>query len=145
GEIAAELAAAGVDQPTPGAVAAAVSAIRRRKLPDPARLPNAGSFFQNPLLDAAKAAALAQRHPDLPRYPQANGRVKVAAGWLIEAAGWKGRRLGPVGMYEKQALVLVNHASACASDVRALAQAVIADVAARFGVVLEPEPVCWPE
>jgi UDP-N-acetylmuramate dehydrogenase len=76
----------------------------------------------------------------MPSYPQADGRVKLA-GWLIEQAGWKGRRLGPVGCYEKQALVLVNHAGATGADVIATSAAVRADVRARFGVELEPEPV----
>lgn len=136
-----ELAAQGIAQPSARQVADAVIAIRRRKLPDPAVLPNAGSFFHNPLVDAAVAAALAARHPDLPGHPQPDGRVKLAAGWLIEHAGWKGRDLGPVGMYEKQALVLVNRGGATGRDVRALMAAVQADVQARFGVALTPEPV----
>ena len=124
-------------------VATAVRAIRRRKLPDPAAIPNAGSFFHNPLVDKATAAALAAAYPALPRYPQPDGRVKLAAGWLIEQAGWKGRRLGPVGMYEKQALVLVNHGGATGQDVQRLAEAVRADVKTRFGVELVAEPVRW--
>lgn len=140
-ELAGELAAAGTGAPTPQRIAAAVIAIRRRKLPDPREIPNAGSFFQNPVVDAASAARLAAAHPNLPQYAQPDGRVKLAAGWLIERAGWKGRSLGPVGMYEKQALVLVNHGGATGRDVRALAAAVAADVAARFGVALVPEPV----
>lgn len=140
-DVAGELAARGIAEPTPRAVADAVIAVRQRKLPDPAVLPNAGSFFQNPVVDAATAASLAAAHPALPRYAQADGRVKLAAGWLIEAAGWKGRSLGPVGMYEKQALVLVNRGAARGGDVRALAAAVQADVAARFGVTLVPEPI----
>ena len=127
--------------PTPRQVYDAVCDIRRRKLPDPAVLGNAGSFFKNPVIDAARADALRQRFPDLRVYPQADGRVKLAAGWLIEQAGWKGRRLGPVGMHERQALVLVNHGGAQAADVRALAQAVRQAVRERFGVDLEQEPV----
>lgn len=122
-------------------VANAVIAIRRRKLPDPAQLPNAGSFFQNPVVDAACADRLHATHPDMPRYAQADGRVKLAAGWLIENAGWKGRRLGAVGMYQNQALVLVNHGHARGSDVVALMQAVQADVLSTFGVPLVPEPI----
>ncbi|MBW7901935.1 MAG: UDP-N-acetylmuramate dehydrogenase [Rhodocyclaceae bacterium] len=140
-DVAAELDAAGVARPTPADVAAAVIAVRRRKLPDPAALPNAGSFFQNPTVSAAEAARLQAAHPALPTYAQADGRVKLAAGWLIEQAGWKGRNLGPVGMFEKQALVLVNRGGARGADVRALAQAVQADVLARFGVRLEAEPI----
>ena len=140
-DVANELAACGVAAPTARDIADAVIAIRRRKLPDPATLPNAGSFFQNPLVDGAVAAALLTAHPALPQYPQADGRVKLAAGWLIEQAGWKGKDLGPAGMYEQQALVLVNRGGATGSDVCALAAAVQADVAARFGVTLVPEPI----
>lgn len=127
--------------PTPTDIAAAVIAIRQRKLPDPAVLPNAGSFFKNPVVDAATAARLAAAHGSLPNYPQPDGTVKLAAGWLIEQAGWKGRSLGPVGMYEKQALILVNHGGATGADVQALTAAVQADVQQRFGVALEAEPV----
>ena len=130
--------------PTPRQIADAVIALRRRKLPDPAVLPNAGSFFQNPVVAAAAAAALCAAHPGLPVYPQADGRVKLAAGWLIEQAGWKGRRLGPVGMYAHQALALVNHGGARGRDVLALAHAVQDDVRRIFGVELTPEPVYMP-
>ncbi|WP_323017000.1 UDP-N-acetylmuramate dehydrogenase [Castellaniella sp.] len=126
---------------TPHQVYEAVCDIRRRKLPDPAVLGNAGSFFKNPVLDAAQADGLKQRFPGLRVYPQPDGRVKLAAGWLIEQAGWKGRRLGPVGMHERQALVLVNHGGAQAADVHALARAVQQAVQDRFGVALEQEPV----
>jgi len=136
-----ELAARGLSEPTPTDVAAAVIAIRRRKLPDPAVTPNAGSFFKNPAVAADAAARLAAAHPALPRYPQPDGRVKLAAAWLIEQAGWKGRAIGPAGMYENQALVLVNRGGAEGADVRRLMAAVQADVRARFGVELEPEPV----
>ncbi|WP_242463293.1 UDP-N-acetylmuramate dehydrogenase [Rhodocyclus tenuis] len=122
-------------------IAAAVVALRRRKLPDPATLPNAGSFFHNPIVDALQARRLASDFPGMPQHLQADGSVKLAAGWLIERAGWKGRRLGPVGMYEKQALVLVNHGGACAADVAALAAAVSADVRRQFGITLCVEPV----
>ena len=141
GDVAAELDRRQIADPTATQIAAAVSNIRSRKLPDPATLPNAGSFFQNPLVDAALGERLAQAYPDLPRYPQADGRVKLAAGWLIEHSGWKGRNLGRVGMYEKQALVLVNRGGACGAEVLALAHAVQADVRARFHVELTPEPV----
>lgn len=143
-EVAAELDRCGIARPTAAEVAAAVVAIRRRKLPDPATIPNAGSFFQNPVVAAEQAAALKAAHPALPTYAQADGRVKLAAGWLIEQAGWKGRNLGPVGMYEKQALILVNRGGATGADVRALAAAVQADVRTRFGVALEPEPIYFP-
>ena len=133
-----------VAQPDAHQIADAVIALRQRKLPDPAQLPNAGSFFHNPVVDAAVAARLLASYPALAHYPQPDGRCKLAAGWLIEQAGWKGRRLGPVGMYEKQALVLVNHGGACANDVLALMHAVQRDVRERFGVELTPEPTFFP-
>ena len=140
-DVARELEAHGLAQPGALEVSDAVIAIRRRKLPDPAVLGNAGSFFKNPVVDAARCARLLAEHPALPHYPQADGSEKLAAGWLIEHAGWKGRDLGPVGCYERQALVLVNRGGATGDDVRRIAQAIIADVDARFGVRLEPEPV----
>lgn len=136
-----ELAARGVDTPSARAVADAVIAVRRRKLPDPAELPNAGSFFHNPVVDHATAERLRRTHPALPCYPQADGRVKLAAGWLIEQAGWKGRAVGPVGTYEKQALVLVNRGGATGKDVRHAMRAIQNDVTHRFGIDLVPEPV----
>lgn len=128
---------------TPAAldISDAVVSIRRRKLPDPALLGNAGSFFKNPVVDAGLCAHLLAAHPAMPHYPQADGSEKLAAGWLIEQAGWKGRDLGPVGCYERQALVLVNRGGATGADVERIACAIMADVEARFGVRLEPEPV----
>lgn len=119
----------------------AVCEIRQRKLPDPAVLGNVGSFFKNPLVPAVIAQTLQARFPGLVNYPQADGQVKLAAGWLIDQAGWKGRRIGPVGMHVQQALVLVNHGGATGDDVRRLAEAVREDVWGRFGVALEQEPV----
>jgi UDP-N-acetylmuramate dehydrogenase len=140
-ELARELEARKLSQPTALQIAEAVIAIRSRKLPDPARIGNAGSFFKNPVVDAATLANLAERYPDLPRYPQPDGAVKLAAGWLIERCGWKGQSLGAVGVYEQQALVLVNHGGAHGEDVLRLAQAIQASVRTEFGVELEPEPV----
>lgn len=140
-DVARELDSQGVTQPTALQVSDAVIAIRRRKLPDPAVIGNAGSFFKNPVVDAATHARLAASHPAMPAYPQADGSVKLAAGWLIEQAGWKGRDLGPVGCYERQALVLVNRGGAIGADVRRIAAAIQAEVQARFGVHIEPEPV----
>ncbi len=136
-----ELAARGISTPDARQVAEAVIAVRQRKLPDPARIPNTGSFFHNPVVHADTARQLLSAYPTLPHYPQPDGRVKLAAGWLIEQAGWKGRDLGPVGMYEKQALVLVNRGAATGADVIALMQAVQRDVREKFGVELTPEPV----
>ena len=136
-----ELAAAGITAPTPLDISDAVVAIRRRKLPDPAEIGNAGSFFKNPVVDAAHCARLLAAYPTMPHYPQPDGREKLAAGWLIEQAGWKGRDLGPVGCFERQALVLVNRGGATGADVERIARAIVADVEGRFGVMLEAEPV----
>jgi UDP-N-acetylmuramate dehydrogenase len=119
----------------------AVCEVRRRKLPDPAVLGNAGSFFKNPIVSGARYAEIKAAHPEVVAYVQGDGSYKLAAGWLIDRAGWKGRRKGPVGMHDRQALVLVNYGGAGAQDVEALADAIRADVAARFGVALEQEPV----
>jgi UDP-N-acetylmuramate dehydrogenase len=119
----------------------AVCEIRRAKLPDPAAIGNAGSFFKNPIVDTATHAALLARYPGLVAYPQPDGRHKLAAGWLIDQCGWKGRALGPAGVHERQALVLVNRGGARAADILALADAIRADVRARYGVELEAEPV----
>ncbi|MBC7513186.1 MAG: UDP-N-acetylmuramate dehydrogenase [Herminiimonas sp.] len=124
------------------AISAAVIAIRTRKLPDPARVGNAGSFFKNPLVSAAKRNALLATLPGLVSHVQPDGAYKLAAGWLIDQCGWKGRSLGAAGVYEKQALVLVNRGNATGAEIMALAAAIRADVNARFGVLLEPEPVC---
>jgi UDP-N-acetylmuramate dehydrogenase len=140
-DVARELAALGVESPTPTEVSDAVIAIRQRKLPDPALLGNAGSFFKNPVVDSGALAHLLAAHPELPHYPQPDGRSKLAAGWLIDQCGWKGRNLGPVGAYEKQALILVNRGGAKGGDVQRLANAIQRDVVARFGVSLEPEPI----
>lgn len=122
----------------------AVCAVRRAKLPDPAVLGNAGSFFKNPVVDDALADALQLRFPEMPRYRVAAGLSKLAAGWLIDRCGWKGRALGPVAMHERQALVMVNRGGAHAADVLRLEAAVRADVLAHFGVQLEREPILAP-
>jgi UDP-N-acetylmuramate dehydrogenase len=140
-DLAQELAARAIATPSARNIADAVIAVRRRKLPDPGEIPNAGSFFHNPVVAPEKAAALATEWPTLPCYPQPDGRVKLAAGWLIEQAGWKGKDLGPVGMYEKQALVLVNRGGATGADVRRTMAAVQAAVRDKFAVELTPEPV----
>ena len=122
-------------------VADAVIAIRRAKLPDPATIGNAGSFFKNPIVTGERFSALAAAHPGLMGYAQADGHVKLAAGWLIDRAGWKGKGIGGAAVYEQQALVLVNTGQASAGDVIGLAQAIRDDIRARYGVELEPEPV----
>tara|TARA_B100000614_G_scaffold117029_1_gene105082 strand:- start:5971 stop:6981 length:1011 start_codon:yes stop_codon:yes gene_type:complete len=143
GGLAARFAAADPTNLDPATVRQAVIEQRQSKLPDPAVLPNAGSFFKNPVVSVAHHHRLKAAWPELVAFPHRDG-MKLAAGWLIERAGWKGRRLGPVGMHRDQALVLVNHGGARAADVRALAAAVQADVRERFAVELEQEPVCLP-
>jgi len=130
----------GSSPPSARAVFDAVCTIRRAKLPDPAQLGNVGSYFKNPIIDAQQAVRLRAQYPALPAWTQDQGRVKLAAGYLIEQAAWKGRRLGPVGMHARQALVLVNHGGARFADVMALEDAVRRDVYAKFGVTLEREP-----
>ncbi|HYD97696.1 MAG TPA: UDP-N-acetylmuramate dehydrogenase [Noviherbaspirillum sp.] len=140
-DVAQELAARAIDSPTPAQVSDAVVAIRTRKLPDPAAIGNAGSFFKNPVVPKAQRDALLERFPQLANYAQSDGSYKLAAGWLIDQSGWKGRKLGNAGVYEKQALVLVNRGGATGREVADLAAAIQADVLSRFGVRLEPEPV----
>jgi UDP-N-acetylmuramate dehydrogenase len=130
----------GIKDPTPVHVSKAICAIRSEKLPDPAVLGNAGSFFKNPLVPADVAARIKQTHPGLVTYPQPDGQVKLAAGWLIEQAGWKGFREGDAGVHALQSLVLVNYGSASGHDLLNLAQRIQADVLERFGVTLEMEP-----
>lgn len=140
-ELAQALAAAGLDTPTPRQVSDTVVAIRRRKLPDPAEIGNAGSFFKNPVVTADACRALLERFPQLVHHAQADGSEKLAAGWLIDQCGWKGRQMGAAGVYPKQALVLVNNGGATGEEVLALARAIQHDVQEKFGVALEPEPV----
>ncbi len=134
-------ALAGTASPGPREVGEMVVAIRRRKLPDPAVIGNAGSFFKNPVVSQEKCAALLAAFPGLVHHAQPDGSEKLAAGWLIDQAGWKGRTMGPAGVYPKQALVLVNNGGATGQDIVALARAIQADVRERYGVELEPEPV----
>ena len=136
-----ELGERGIAAPVAQDIFDAVVAIRRAKLPDPAEIGNAGSFFKNPVVSAEFAAALAAREPQLVSYVQPDGRVKLAAGWLIDQCGWKGRALGAAGVHPRQALVLVNRGGASGADVLALAQAIRDSVRSRFGVELEAEPV----
>lgn len=130
----------GIERATPMHVSRAICAIRSEKLPDPAVLGNAGSFFKNPVIAQAQAAELKNRYPGLVGYPQADGQVKLAAGWLIEQAGWKGFRDGDAGVHVLQALVLVNHGQATGTQLLSLARRIQSDIAERFGVTLEMEP-----
>lgn len=136
-----ELAVRGVTTPTPREVFDAVCAVRRAKLPDPAVIGNAGSFFRNPVLPADEAARLLVAHPDAPHYPATDGAVKFAAAWFIDRCGWKGTRRGDAGVHDRQALVLVNHGQATADQLMKLAADIQASVRERFGVHIEPEPL----
>ncbi|KRB89066.1 UDP-N-acetylmuramate dehydrogenase [Noviherbaspirillum sp. Root189] len=140
-DVAQELSARDITTPDARQVSDAVIAIRTRKLPDPALIGNVGSFFKNPVVPREQRDALLARHPTMVSYAQPDGSFKLAAGWLIDQCGWKGRTLGAAGVYEKQALVLVNRGGAKGADVVALAKAIQADVMSRFSVRLEPEPV----
>ncbi|MGM0572069.1 MAG: UDP-N-acetylmuramate dehydrogenase [Pseudomonadota bacterium] len=124
---------------TPLDVANGVMAVRRRKLPDPAQLPNAGSFFKNPVVPLATWHTLKQAYPDIAGYP-GDDSAKVAAAWLIDQCGWKGYRNSRVGVHNRQALVLVNHSGGSGQDILALAEQIRSDVEARFGIALEMEP-----
>lgn len=128
-------------EPTARDVFDAVCEIRRAKLPDPAVTGNAGSFFKNPIVAANVRDSLAAHFPGLVSYVQPDGRYKLAAGWLIDQCGWKGRALGAAGVHDRQALVLVNRGGATAADIMGLAHAIQQAVAERYGVRLEPEPV----
>lgn len=139
GAIEAELAAHGISSPTARDVFDAVCRIRRSKLPDPAQLGNAGSFFKNPIVTEAEFRRLNGEFPGLVAYPLSDGRYKLAAGWLIEHAGLKGFRVGAVGVHEHQSLVLVNYGGARGEEILALAHEVQARVRGRFAVELTPE------
>lgn len=138
--LAAAWQATGLTRPDSRVISRLVCDIRRGKLPDPAELGNAGSFFKNPLVSLSRAQALLEQYPGMPHYSQADGSVKLAAGWLIDQAGWKGHRRERVGVHRDQALVLVNLGGARGADVMALARDIRKDVLDRFGVSLEMEP-----
>jgi UDP-N-acetylmuramate dehydrogenase len=140
GPVQQRLAEQGITDATPMDVSRAICSIRREKLPDPAQLGNAGSFFKNPLVPQALAAELKSQYPDLVAYPQADGQTKLAAGWLIDKAGWKGFREGDAGVHALQALVLVNYGSATGREIANLALRIQQDIVERFGVELEMEP-----
>jgi UDP-N-acetylmuramate dehydrogenase len=136
---------AGIERPDALQICDWVCEIRRSKLPDPAVLGNAGSFFKNPTVTPDQCADIIAREPRIVHYPMPDGSIKLAAGWLIDACGWKGKTIGKAGVYERQALVLVNRGhgvdSVTGGEVMTLARAIQTSVYERFGIRLEPEPV----
>jgi UDP-N-acetylmuramate dehydrogenase len=140
-----KMAETGIGEPSARQIYDWVVAIRRAKLPDPAVIGNAGSFFKNPTVSPEQCADIIARDPKVVHYPMADGSIKLAAGWLIDACGWKGKSVGNAAVYEKQALVLVNRggvANPCTGgEVMTLAKAIQTSVYERFGILLEPEPV----
>jgi UDP-N-acetylmuramate dehydrogenase len=125
--------------PTLANVRNAVIQIREAKLPNPKKIGNAGSFFKNPVVSAEQAAELAERLPGLPVYPQAGNLVKIAAGFLIDQAGWKGKKIGRAAVHDRQALVLVNLGGATGGEILQLSEAIRQDILEKYGVVLERE------
>ena len=142
GSIAEELQAMGIENPTIKDLSNAVIAIRQSKLPDPKKLGNSGSFFKNPIVSSETAKTLLTSFPEAPNYPAGN-HVKLAAGWLIEQCGWKGKVVGHCGVHAKQALVLVNYGGATGQEIYDLSTDVLASVKAKFGIDLEREVNVW--
>jgi len=141
GELRDELRVLGIATPTARDVAQAVCAIRRRKLPDPATIGNAGSFFKNPIVECALADRLRAAHPGMPVHAGASPeQAKLSAAWLIDRCGWRGYRDGDAGVHQQHALVLVNHGHASGAQILALAERISASVRQRFGIELEREP-----
>jgi UDP-N-acetylmuramate dehydrogenase len=140
-DIARKMTEANVAQPTALQIYQWICDIRRSKLPDPDLIGNAGSFFKNPTVTPEQCADIIARDPKIVYYHLADGSVKLAAGWLIDACGWRGKSVGNAGVYEKQALVLVNRGGATGGEVMTLAKAIQTSVYERFGIRLEPEPV----
>ena len=140
-ELERKVAQTGIDHPSPQQVAEWVCAIRRAKLPDPALLGNAGSFFKNPVVTPEQCSDIIGRDPAVVHYSMPDGSIKLAAGWLIDACGWKGKTVGGAAVYDKQALVLINRGGAIGAEVITLARAIQESVYGRFGIRLEMEPV----
>lgn len=138
GAILTELERLGVENPTIQDVSRAVIHIRESKLPDPAEIGNSGSFFKNPVISAEEFKKLKEKFPDVQGH-QKNGGFKIAAGWLIEKAGWKGKRFGDAGVHQNQALVLVNYGNATGNEIYNLSQKILEDIYQKFGILLERE------
>ena len=139
GAIESELNKMGITSPSIRDVSNAVIAIRQSKLPDPAVLGNAGSFFKNPVVIESQVEQIKKTYPDIPNYPAENGKRKLAAGWLIETSGWKGKVIETCGVHKLQALVLVNYGGSTGKQILNLSSQIIHDVEAKFGVTLERE------
>jgi len=139
GAIEDELSIMGVEAPTIKDVSDAVIRIRKSKLPDPLEIGNSGSFFKNPVVSVEIKEKVLERHPEAPVYPQDSGEFKLAAGWLIEECGWKGKQIENYGVHKKQALVLVNYGGAKGKDIYNLSEEIIQSVEQKFGITLERE------
>ena len=140
-ELQRKMAETGIASPDARQIFEWVASIRRAKLPDPAAIGNAGSFFKNPVVTPEQCRDIIGRDPEIVHYPMPDGSVKLAAAWMIDACGWRGKTVGQAGVYEKHALVLVNRGAAIGSEVMTLALAIQESVYGRFGIRLEPEPV----
>lgn len=138
GAIKAELAQENITEPTIQNISAAVIRIRESKLPDPSQIGNSGSFFKNPVVTNEEFVEIEKAYPTISHFKTDAG-VKLAAGWLIEQAGWKGKRFGDAGVHDKQALVLVNHGNATGKEIYDLSEQIINDIQAKFGVTLTRE------
>ena len=139
GVIQGELEARKIGSPTIKDISDVVIAIRQSKLPDPKEIGNAGSFFKNPVVEREVLNQILEEYPDAPNYPAPNGKVKLAAGWLIDQAGWKGKTFNQYGVHKKQALVLVNYEKASGNDIFQLSEEILRDILNKFGVKLERE------
>lgn len=134
-----ELGNKGIDRPTPQQIREAVIRVRQSKLPDWHVIPNAGSFFKNPIVAHKKRTELLTPYPDMPHWDNPDGTAKIPAAWLLDSAGWKGRWVGNVGCYEKQPLVLVTNGHATGQEILDFTRDIITSIKERFGITLEPE------
>ena len=139
GNISSELERLSITHPTARQLRQVIIDIRNAKLPDPKVIGNAGSFFMNPVVSRRQLNDLKPLYPTIPYFPIDNVRVKIPAGWLIEQCGWKGRSLGPAGVHDRQALVLVNRGGATGNDIVCLCRAIQNDVQQKFGIEIHPE------
>ncbi|MDQ3141319.1 MAG: UDP-N-acetylmuramate dehydrogenase [Bacteroidota bacterium] len=143
GAIKDELSKAGIHDPSIGDVSQAIIKIRKSKLPDPAKIGNAGSFFKNVVVTKREGTKLKQEFPEMPVFIQKDDQIKVPTAYLIEKAGWKGFRKGDAGCHADQALVLVNYGSASGQEVFEVAQQIMQDIHQKFGIFIQPEISIW--